>query len=114
MIDGAEDQSMRSSEPREINLGAVAAGLLVSVLLLAASGCAQPFASPEIIAGSEDSLTVASGRFNQPDSFAEEYCAQYGKVAIYEGGGPLNDTEVTDIYYYECEDPEKVSAPESE
>ena len=60
------------------------------------------FSGPEVIAGGETTVSISSGRFNKPDSFAATYCAEYGKEAVFKGRRPLSDKNVLDLYIYDC------------
>ncbi len=78
--------------------------LLVPLLAaMALPACvARGFSGPEVIAGGENTVSISSGRFNKPDSFAASYCGKHGKEAVFKGRRPLSDKNVLDLYIYDC------------
>ena len=79
--------------------------VFAALIIAASAGCApKPFTEPEIVAGSERTVSVASGRLRSTEAVAERFCAGFGRRAVYQGRAPLSGDDITDIYYYECVD----------
>ena len=75
------------------------------VLAIVVCACApRPFKAPSVIAGSDRTVSIEAGQITDPRAFAEQYCARFGKRAIYIGATELSDTDLTNIYAYDCVD----------
>ena len=84
-------------------LGPAARPLITSAafaaLLLGLSAC-----GPRVESGDEDFVLIKAGpltSFGDTQSFAEDYCAQYGKRASVQGSDPNPDT-LQDTYRFDC------------
>ena len=75
----------------------------LAAVLLALSAC-----GPRVTSGDEDSVLIKSGPFtslSETQSFAQEYCAQFGKSASVQGSNP-DPATLQDTYRFDCqEDP---------
>jgi hypothetical protein len=82
------------------------AALVFTVLI---GGCGQTgFSSPEIIAGGETTVSIASGKFIDPTETAETFCSGQGRKAVFQSRGVLSRSGMTDLYIYDCVEPEMV------
>ncbi len=79
------------------------AALVFTVLI---GGCGQiGFSSPEIIAGGETTVSIASGKFIDPTETAETFCSGQGREAVFQSRGVLSKSGMTDLYIYDCVEP---------
>ena len=72
-----------------------------AVVLLALSAC-----GPRVTSGDEDSVLIKSGpftSFSDTQSFAQEYCAQFGKSASVQGSNP-DPATLQDTYRFDCQE----------
>ena len=76
---------------------------LLPLALFVLNGCmfSEPFTAPELVAGSETSVSVRSGHLRGADAFAQRYCAKYGRRAVVQSRGQMNQKAVT-FHLYEC------------
>ena len=76
------------------------AGLAASAAIaLALSAC-----GPEVTSGDENTVFIKAGpltSFSKTQSFAQDYCAQYGKRASVEGSNP-DPATLEDTYRFNC------------
>ncbi len=81
----------------------VSARCLILAVISALNGCAflEPFEAPEIVAGSETTVTLRTGSLRDANSYAQRYCARYGKHAILTSRGKMSERAVT-FHLYEC------------
>ena len=71
----------------------------LAALLLVLNAC-----GPRVESGDEDFVLIKAGpltSFDETRSFAEEYCAQYGKRASVQGSDPDSAT-LQDTYRFDC------------
>jgi hypothetical protein len=61
--------------------------------------------SPEVIAGSSDTVSIATGKFIDPTEAAEDFCAGYNRKAVYDSRAPLNKSGMMDLYIFNCIEP---------
>ena len=75
--------------------------LLAVIFVL--NGCAfsEPFTAPEIVAGSETTVTLRTGSLRDADAYARRYCARYGSHAILTSRGGMSDNAIT-FHLYDC------------
>ncbi len=84
-----------------------ARGLPARCLILAAifvlNGCAfsEPFTAPEIVAGSETTVTLRTGHLRDADAYAQRHCARYGRRAVLTSRGKLSEKAIT-YHLYDC------------
>ena len=72
-----------------------------AVVLLALSAC-----GPRVTSGDENTVLITSGPFtslSDTQSFAQEYCAQFGKSASVQGSSP-DPATLQDTYRFNCEE----------
>jgi hypothetical protein len=75
----------------------------LTAAVLALVACApRPFSKPEIVAGGEKTVTIKAGQWSNTDTVANAYCEAYGKRAVARGRKRLNETDLTDLYVYDC------------
>ncbi len=81
----------------------LSARCLVLAAILVLNGCAfsEPFTAPEIVAGSETTVTLRTGHLRDADAYAQRYCARYGRRAVLTSRGKLSDKAVT-YHLYDC------------
>ena len=73
----------------------------IAVVLFGLSAC-----GPQVTSGDENSVLIKSGPFtsiSDTQSFADEYCAQYGKRASVQGSNP-DPATLQDTYRFNCEE----------
>lgn len=75
-----------------------------AVMVLGLGAC-----GPEVTSGNEETVYIKVGpltSFSDTQSFAQDYCAQYGKRASVEGSNP-DPATLEDTYRFNCvEDPQ--------
>ena len=71
----------------------------VSVL----NGCvfSEPFTAPEIVVGSEMTVTLRTGSLRDADAYAQRYCAEYGRSAVLTARGEMSQKAITN-HLYDC------------
>ncbi len=76
---------------------------LILAAILVLNGCAfsEPFTAPEIVAGSETTVTLRTGHLRAADAYAQRYCARYGRRAVLTSRGKLSDKAIT-YHLYDC------------
>jgi len=81
----------------------VSARCLILAAISVLSGCAfsEPFTAPEIVAGSEMTVTVRAGSLRDADASAQRYCAEYGRRAVLTTRGAMSQRAVT-YHLYDC------------
>ena len=81
----------------------VSARCLILAAISVLNGCAfsEPFAAPEIVAGSEMTVTLRTGSLRDADAYAERYCAKYGRRAVLITRGKMSQRAVT-FHLYDC------------
>ncbi len=76
----------------------------IAVMSLALSAC-----GPRVESGNEDFVLVKAGpltSFGESQSFAQDYCAQFGKRASVQGSDP-DPATLQDTYRFDCvQDPQ--------
>lgn len=80
------------------------ASFIAALMLLTACGTTG-MAGPEVIAGDENTVSIASGKFIDPTDAAEDFCAGYDREAVYVDRGILNKSGMMDLYIYDCVPP---------
>ena len=65
----------------------------------------EPFTAPEIVAGSEMTVTLRTGSLRGADAYAERYCAKYGRRAVLTSRGEMSQSAVT-FHLYDCVPPD--------
>ena len=67
------------------------------------NGCAfsDPFTAPEIVWGSEMTVTLRTGSLRDADAYAQRYCAEYGRRAVLTTRGEMSQKAIT-YHLYEC------------
>jgi len=77
-----------------------------TVLLLVMAALPQcaphPFKSPSVVVGSDSTVSIEAGKAVEPHNFAQNYCAQYNKSAVYLGATTLSASDITRMYAYDC------------
>ena len=74
--------------------------LLLAVLALGACS-----GGPQVIAGSENTVSIKAGPLANVGGFAERYCQGYGKRAVALGDKPLGPSTTKRLYVYDCASP---------
>ncbi len=76
---------------------------LILAVISVLNGCAfsEPFAAPEIVAGSETTVTLRTGNLRDADAYAQRYCAKYGRRAVLITRGKLSQRAIT-YHLYDC------------
>ena len=77
----------------------------LSILLLVVSALGACAPGPQVIAGSEHSVSIKAGSFANVSGFAERYCQGYGKRAMALGDKPLGPKSTKRLYVYDCVNP---------
>ena len=62
-------------------------------------------ASPQIIAGSSSAVSIKAGTWTKPDDAAAAHCNGFDKRAVFVGKRRLSENYLTDLFFYDCEDP---------
>ena len=75
---------------------------LVLTMALLAACSSTGTASPEVIAGDADTVSIATGKFIDPTSAAKDYCAGHDREAVYVSRGPLSKSGMMDLYIFDC------------
>ncbi len=73
---------------------------ILVVCTLAACG-----GGPEVIGGSEDTVSIKAGPLANVRGFAERYCQGYDKRAVAMGNRPLGPSTTKRLYAYNCVSP---------
>ena len=71
-----------------------------AVILFGLGAC-----GPRVTSGDENSVLIEAGPFtsvSETQSFAQEYCAQFGKQASVQGSNP-DPATLQDTYRFECQ-----------
>ncbi len=81
----------------------VPARCLILAAISVLNGCAfsEPFSAPEIVAGSETTVTLRTGNLRDANAYAQRHCAEYGRRAVLITRGKLSQRAVT-YHLYEC------------
>ncbi len=81
----------------------VSARCLILAAISVLNGCAfsEPFTAPEIVAGSEMSVTLRTGSLRNADAYAQRYCAEYGRRAVLTARGEMGQKAIT-YHLYDC------------
>ncbi len=76
---------------------------LILAVISVLNGCAfsEPFAAPEIVAGSETTVTLRTGNLRDADAYAQRACAKYWRRAVLITRGKLSQRAIT-FHLYEC------------
>lgn len=76
---------------------------LVLAAILVLNGCAfsEPFTAPEIVWGSEMTVTLRTGSLRDADAYAQRYCAEYGRSAVLTARGEMSQKAIT-YHLYDC------------
>ena len=74
--------------------------LLFAVFTLGACG-----GGPQVIGGSEDTVSIKAGPLARVSGFAERYCQAYGKRAVALGDKALGPSTTKRLYVYNCTSP---------
>ncbi len=75
--------------------------VIVVIMCFGLGGCGR-FDSPEVIAGSEFTVSIIAGKRRNPISLADSYCAQYGRKAVKYSHGVIGYDETLALYVYDC------------
>jgi hypothetical protein len=70
------------------------------IIFFGLGGCG--LGGPQVIAGSEFTVSITAGKWRNPISLADDYCAQYGRKAVEVSHGPMSYDELTVLYVYDC------------
>ncbi len=83
-------------------LGLPARSLILSALLVL-NGCLfkEPFTAPEIVAGSETTVTLRSGHLRSADVFAQRHCGKYWRRAVLMSRSELSNRAIA-YHVYNC------------
>ena len=75
--------------------------ILMAIMVL--NGCvfAEPFEEPEVVAGSETTVTLRTGNLRNADVFAKRYCDKYWRRAVLMSRGKLTEKAIT-YHVYDC------------
>ncbi len=67
------------------------------------NGCAfsEPFTAPEIVWGSEMTVTLRTGSLRDADAYAQRYCAEYRRSAPLTARGEMSQQAIT-YHLYDC------------
>ena len=69
------------------------------------AGCvAKTFAEPELIGGTEDTVSIKGGSWRNAEPLARRYCARFGRAAVPTGSGAISRDRLTSIYTFDCVD----------
>jgi len=71
------------------------------IIFFGLGGCGG-LGSPKVIAGGETTVSIVGGKWRNPISLADSYCAQYGRKAVEVSHGPMGYDELTILYVYDC------------
>lgn len=74
---------------------------LAAIAVLNGCGFVEPFTPPKVVAGNESTLTLSTGSLRDANTYAQRYCAKYGKRAVLTSRGKMTERAVT-IYLYDC------------
>lgn len=69
---------------------------------LAMAGCGV---QPQLVAGSEDTVSFSAGPLANVNGYAQRYCRRYGKRAVFLGDRPLGPSTTKRLYGYNCISP---------
>ncbi len=75
--------------------------ILAAIFVLNGCAFAEPFTAPEIVAGSETTVTLRTGSLRDADATARRYCTEYGGRAVLITRGKLSQRAVT-YHLYDC------------
>ncbi len=74
----------------------------IAVIIFFGLGSCGGLGSPEVIARSETTVSIAGGKFRSPISLADKHCAQYERKAVEVGRKSMGTSELTVLYVYDC------------
>jgi len=72
------------------------------IALLAVLACAGCGIQPQLVAGSEDTVSFSAGPLANVSGYAQRYCRRYGKRAVFLGDRPLGPSTTKRLYGYNC------------
>ena len=78
------------------------AWLLAAGLAAIAACTPMPLARPQLIAGSETTVTLTSGQWVDAQNAANRYCAQFDREAIRRGRSTLDASNLTSMWIFDC------------
>ncbi len=92
----ASESGLKATKP-------VPARCLFLAAISVLNGCAfsEPFTAPEIVAGSEMTVTLRTGSLRDADAYAQRYCAEYGRRAVLTTRGEMSQKAIT-YHLYDC------------
>jgi len=76
---------------------------MAAVLLSTLIAC-TPFKKPRIVAGGETTVTLEAGQWSETESFARDYCGQFGRRAVPRGTARISEDKLTSLFIYDCRD----------
>ncbi len=74
----------------------------ISVIIFFGRGSCGGLGSPEVIAGSETTVSIVGGKWRGPISLADKHCTQYERKAVEVGRKTVSHNELTVLYVYDC------------
>ncbi len=74
---------------------------VVVIVFFWLGGCGG-FGSPGVIAGGETTVSIQAGKWRNPQSLADNYCAKYEREAVEVSHGKIGYNKVYDLYVYDC------------
>ena len=77
----------------------------LKILFLVVSALAACGGGPQVIGGSENTVSIKAGRLANVSGFAERYCRGYGKRAVALGDRSLGPSTTKRLYAYNCVSP---------
>ena len=75
---------------------------VIAIIMFFGLGGCGGLGSPEVIAGGETTVSIEGGKWRNPISLADSYCAQYGRKAVEVSHGSISYDELTVLYVYDC------------
>ena len=75
---------------------------VIAVIIFVGLGGCGGLGSPKVIVGGETTVSIVGGKWRNPISLADSYCAQYGRKAVEVSHGSMDYDELTILYVYDC------------
>ena len=75
---------------------------MLILAVLAVGGCGI---QPQLVAGSEDTVSFSAGPLANVNGYAQRYCRRYGKSAVFLGDRPLGPSTTQRLYAFNCISP---------
>ncbi len=80
----------------------MAGRITIAVILCFGLGGCGGIDSPKVISGGETTVSIQAGKWRNPISLADSYCAKYGRNAVEVSHGVFGYNESSTLYVYDC------------